>query len=1109
MEFRQTFCIDYNGWITGSSTVPPPKQIDFDSQTIPELIYTKATNDRVAAVFDLEKSSYTFRKIVEEMEVLAAGLLSTGLKPNDRILVCGSNHSHVMICALAAARAGLVFSLVNPNFASAESLNRALYLGEFRAVICFKALACSDYLNSLLLEFIPELMKCPKGKLKSEACPKLTHVILAEEDHKHAGTYTLSEIFGRSTKERIAKLPKYDNWSSHKLACLQFTLGTASEPKLVALSHYQLLNGARAVVTAFGIKMEHVLACALPIFRIPIFSLVCLSPFLTECRSVFPEPSPLPKNLFACVSKYKCTTLLSNGAALRLLLKISLAQRVKLTALENVLLIGDRVNKEVLKLIKTQAENVKIVAVGYLLTETGSIPILGDQNSDFTRNVGRAIAGYELHLIPLDGSQNAVPSGQLGKLLIRVYFGSTFMGYAPDTKGKEKWVDTGDVAKIDADGNVEIFCQEEDLIYDKNNCLVEHWHVERLLNQSELIKGIQVISLGRGKPVIAVCVLKNNQSHMAFVKDELRSMCRSHRFIAPDLFAFVDDFPSSQNSCKMRVRSPLVAIGCGQFALSLMQVMFQFYYVKVYLNIFHVPKLWFNVAQFLFMIWNAVNDPLFGFLQDRPGSWLNSRTLAIRYFAPFIGISFVFMWLPWDTSGSAWEGLHLILALFFYDAFFSALGVSWSALFADTTQNPALRVSAMKYTQLSILLSVNIISITEKASKSLEFFGIFQTITVIVACIGTCMLFVAGSFDSSASYFREKDDRPLLSESEYDTKSTRSIWQMSREIVVEKDFLRIIAANFLHNARSVAHLNFASIATEILIPQTVLPKGSLSLSIFYGICTLGPQLLIIGSEKLVAKHGSYRVMVLSYMFSVLSGCMILFSSSAYVIMLFMVIDSITVHSIAPLFNIVISDFIDDDTKRYNRRNGLSSLVFSLNALFVKPAQSLAPVIIVYLLNFYGYQDYLTSKTPSKDLYGTMKEMLISITVAVDSIRAWMPCSLLSASMIPFATGALGIGATSWVTSKHVFQKLDNTLYRAYMRLCLFVFENLSSAQLKLYGDVEVLKSKKENVLVLSNHQTNEYRAITLSCYHMGPWHITHMVPEWYYTKMDINQLEID
>ena len=95
---------------------------------------------------------------------------------------------------------------------------------------------------------------------------------------------------------------------------------------------------------------------------------------------------------------------------------------------------------------------------------------------------------------------------------------------------------------------------------------------------------------------------------------------------------------------------------------------------------------------------------------------------------------------------------------------------------------------------------------------------------------------------------------------------------MSREIVVEKDFLRIIAANFLHNARylknylrasrnlflrSVAHLNFASIATEILIPQTILPKGSLSLSIFYGICTLGPQVFYLKKNLTLRKFFSF------------------------------------------------------------------------------------------------------------------------------------------------------------------------------------------------------------------------------------------------------------
>ncbi|CAD6190954.1 unnamed protein product [Caenorhabditis auriculariae] len=558
-EFQQTYCIDFNGWVSGTSTAPPPKQIDFNSQTIPQLIYTKASSDRVAAVFEAEKQSMTFAKIVTEMESLASGLLSTGLNPGDRILVCGSNHSQVVICALACARAGLVFSLVNPNFPNSQTLHRALVAGDFRCIICFRAHQFeADYLNSLLLEIAPELMASRKGDLKSAKLPKLTHVVLAEEDHRHAGTFTLSEIFLKSNKEKVAKLPNYENWSSHKLACLQFTLGSSGHPKLVALSHYQMLNGARAVVTAFGIQKEHVLACALPVFRIAIFNLVCLAPFLTECRSVFPEPSPLPRNLFSCVSKYKCSTLLTNGAALRLLLKISQTQRVKLSALESVLLIGDRVSKEVLRLIELQAENVKIVAVGYLLTETGSIPIMGDQKTDFTRNVGRPIAGYETHLIPLDGSEGKIAPGGLGKLLMRVYYGSTFMGYAPDTSGKDKWVDTGDVARMDVDGNIEIVTHSADLIFDKNNCLLEHWNVERLLNQSELLKGVQVVSTGRGQPMTAVCVPRSTQNQVAYLKDELRAMCRDHRFPEPEAFAFVEDFPRVHTKIqKYRIREML------------------------------------------------------------------------------------------------------------------------------------------------------------------------------------------------------------------------------------------------------------------------------------------------------------------------------------------------------------------------------------------------------------------------------------------------------------------------------------------------------------------------------------------------------------------------
>uniref|UniRef100_A0A1I7XGZ9 Major facilitator superfamily protein n=1 Tax=Heterorhabditis bacteriophora TaxID=37862 RepID=A0A1I7XGZ9_HETBA len=239
--------------------------------------------------------------------------------------------------------------------------------------------------------------------------------------------------------------------------------------------------------------------------------------------------------------------------------------------------------------------------------------------------------------------------------------------------------------------------------------------------------------------------------------------------------------------------------------------------------------------------------------------------------------------------------------------------------------------------------------------------------------------------------------------------------------------------------RSVTHMNFASTVTELLIPQEVLPKGSLRLSMFYGLLTLGPQILLILNERMIFRYGAHGILSLSYLLSVLSSFIYILSSNAYITMMFMLIDSITVHSAGPLFNIIISDFIDDDAKRNTRRSPISSLVFSLNALFVKPAQSIAPVIVVLILNNYNYQEYLTSKVPSNDLVNAMRDVLFGIplilgalqylifnmlllaTVVADQLRSTIPCSLLSFSMIPFATVSMSIGGISWFLPRKAFQ----------------------------------------------------------------------------------------
>ncbi|KJH51839.1 Acyltransferase [Dictyocaulus viviparus] len=99
-------------------------------------------------------------------------------------------------------------------------------------------------------------------------------------------------------------------------------------------------------------------------------------------------------------------------------------------------------------------------------------------------------------------------------------------------------------------------------------------------------------------------------------------------------------------------------------------------------------------------------------------------------------------------------------------------------------------------------------------------------------------------------------------------------------------------------------------------------------------------------------------------------------------------------------------------------------------------------------------------------------MILSALVAAVQARAAIPYSLLSLSMIPFATASLGIGALSWIVPRKVTQTLDNALYRAYMRLCLFVFENVSGVQLKLYGDIDKLRDNPDHALVMANHQSD-------------------------------------
>jgi len=106
------------------------------------------------------------------------------------------------------------------------------------------------------------------------------------------------------------------------------------------------------------------------------------------------------------------------------------------------------------------------------------------------------------------------------------------------------------------------------------------------------------------------------------------------------------------------------------------------------------------------MIWNSVNDPLFGCIQDSfQGKLVWSRQRCIFYGAPLFALSFMLMWLPWgdyDSSDTpAWlSGVQLVCVLCLYDTMFTFVLLAQCALFTEMSTDQDDRVRLVKYSQV-------------------------------------------------------------------------------------------------------------------------------------------------------------------------------------------------------------------------------------------------------------------------------------------------------------------------------------------------------------------------------------------------------------------------
>lgn len=153
----------------------------------------------------------------------------------------------------------------------------------------------------------------------------------------------------------------------------------------------------------------------------------------------------------------------------------------------------------------------------------------------------------------------------------------------------------------------------------------------------------------------------------------------------------------------------------------------------------------FGVVWILYGIWNAVNDPLFGYFMDKIHLKKGRRIPYIIYGTIPFTIGFIFLWwVPYPPSAQGLIFVHCLIMLFLFDFGFTLCMTSWSALYTEMyeTEKERASVVAMKDLIAFIASFVGIIIPTFLAAIiSWEFtgliLGLFIPLTMLLSIKGS------------------------------------------------------------------------------------------------------------------------------------------------------------------------------------------------------------------------------------------------------------------------------------------------------------------------------------------------------------------------------------
>ena len=499
-----------------------------------------------AIVVPYQNVRWTYRDLNQQADELAAGLLTLGLEPGDRVGVWAPNMAEWVVLQFATAKAGMILVNVNPAYRLSE-LEFALNQVEAKALITVPSLKTSDYV-AMLAELMPEMAQAKPGQLRAENVPSLRWVITLG-DIEAPGTQSYESVINGATdaaRQRVQDLAtqlQFDDPIN-----IQFTSGTTGRPKAATLTHHNIVNNA--YFAGLQMKLTNADRMCIPVpmyhcFGMVLGTLCCAAHGATM---VFASAGFDAAAAMDVVETERCTVFHGVPTMFIAALDSPGFRDRDLSSLRTGIIAGAPCPAELMKRIMTEMHMTQIT-IAYGMTETGPISTQTSVDDPVARRVetvGRVLPHTEIKVVDPEG--RITRRGTAGELLTRGY--CVMPKYWNDAEKTAKaidearWIASGDIAIVDDEGYFQIVGRIKDMLIRGGENIFPR-EIEDFLYTHPAVEQVEVIGAPDEKYGEEVCAwIKLREGHKCS-EEEIRNFCKGKiaHFKIPRYIRFVEEYP--------------------------------------------------------------------------------------------------------------------------------------------------------------------------------------------------------------------------------------------------------------------------------------------------------------------------------------------------------------------------------------------------------------------------------------------------------------------------------------------------------------------------------------------------------------------------------------